>query len=283
MRVLNKAKSMAQKVMRFVHGNIRQIAELLVIVVIALVPWFFDLSAVFKTYLESNSISPDNFFWYIAFTCNNLVASLVLVVIALVFIRGKNSDFMMNSGYIYHDYSYAWYWVCSKVLGIRKCSLVLVPIYMQFKLAFRGTFPEYPLDDEAYPTLDNESPCSVTYYNRDKRGDELNLILEDTYTIKRSQLPHNNQRLFTIKISRNTGNAERHFSQRYIDTIIDTVIKCGRIRRINVYATTNPKNTLHIARRAFGSGSRGNINHLYVFQQSSNGERLFFEKGHKIF
>lgn len=52
---------------------------------------------------------------------------------------------------------------------------------------------------------------------------------------------------------------------------------------INIYATTNPLNTKHIAKRAFGLGNRGNVEHLYVFQQRKDGIRRFEEKGKKVF
>jgi len=42
-------------------------------------------------------------------------------------------------------------------------------------------------------------------------------------------------------------------------------------------------NTKHIGKRAFGLGERGNVEHLYVFQQSKDGRRRFEEKGRKIF
>lgn len=52
---------------------------------------------------------------------------------------------------------------------------------------------------------------------------------------------------------------------------------------INVFSTTSPFNTLHIAKRVFGLGERGNIEHLYVFQQSKDGARHFEENGRKIY
>ena len=88
----------------------------------------------------------------------------------------------------------------------------------------------------------------------------------------------------TIKISRNSGaDSSRHFSQKYIEAIIKCIRDLKGKVSVNVYATTNPMNTKHIAKRAFGLGERGNVEHLYVFQQSKDGRRRFEEKGKKIF
>ena len=85
-------------------------------------------------------------------------------------------------------------------------------------------------------------------------------------------------------MSRNIGTDNtRHFSQKYIDTIINCVRGIKGKTTIYIYATTNPMNTKHIAKRAFGSGERINIEHLFVFQQEKDGRRRFKEKGKKVF
>jgi len=108
--------------------------------------------------------------------------------------------------------------------------------------------------------------------------------LEDTYAIEVRQIPKSKQGYRTIKISRNSGaDNSRHFSQKYIEAIIKCVRGLKGNVSVNVYATTNPMNTNHIARRVFGLGARGNVEHLYVFQQRKDGRRRFEEKGRKIF
>jgi aspartokinase len=96
-------------------------------------------------------------------------------------------------------------------------------------------------------------------------------------------LPKNKRSLETIKISRNNNDNSRHFSQQYIDAVINCVASLKNNTSVNVYATTNPMNTKYIAKRAFGSGDRGNVDHLYVFQQSKNGNRNFEMQGRKIY
>ena len=98
------------------------------------------------------------------------------------------------------------------------------------------------------------------------------------------QIPKEKRNLSTIKISRNNGiSMERHFSQKFIESIIDEIRRIKHISTLNVFATTNPMNTEHIAKRVFALDTRGNIDHLYVFQQSSDKKRNFENKGYKIF
>lgn len=273
-----------KKLCEKISSNGRQILEIVALVIVTSVPWVVDLQEIFKEYLADHPISPDDFIWQIAFRMGNPVASVILFFAVLVLIRTFNQGFVMNSKRVYHDYSYVWYWICSKILGIKSCDLVLVPIHMQFKLVIRATFPEYPLDESEYPVIENESESKVSELNPMEPTKEINLVLEDTYAIEERQIPKSKHDYRTIKISRGNGaDGSRHFSQKFIETII----KCVRGLRgkvtVNVYATTNPLNTKHIAKRAFGLGERGNVEHLYVFQQSKNGRRRFGENGRKVF
>jgi hypothetical protein len=273
-----------KKVFDDIKSNGRQIVEIIVLVAAAIAPLFVNLRDLFKDYLESNPLSPDNFVWHTAITHGKYVALVIVFFFSLWVIRKFNNDFIMNRKNVYHDYGYVWYWFCAKVLGIKRCNLILVPIYMQFKFVIRGTFDEFPLNEDEYPVMEIEPECNVIKINADASGDEINLILEDTYAIEDRQIPKVKRGLQTIKISRNDGNSNgRHFSQKFIEATINAVRGIKRIPVINVYATTNPLNTKHIAKRVFALGGRGNVEHLYVFQQGNSGKRIFRPKSHKIY
>lgn len=273
-----------KKLREKISSNGRQILETVVLIIVTSIPWVVDLQEIFKDYLSNHPISPDDFFWQVALRMDKPVASVILFFAVLIVIRKFNQGFVMNRKRVYHDYCYAWYWLCAKILGIKSCDLVLVPIYMQFKLVIRATFSDYPLDETEYPIIENELESTIMELNQEETTREINLVLEDTYVVEERQIPKSKQRYRTIKISRNNGaDSSRHFSQKYIEAIIMCVrgLK-GRVT-VNVYATTNPLNTLHIAKRAFGLGERGNVEHLYVFQQTKAGRRRFEENGKKIF
>ena len=53
----------------------------------------------------------------------------------------------------------------------------------------------------------------------------------------------------------------------------------NNIKKVNVYATTNPLNTKNIASSAFKLGGRDNFNEVSVFQQERDGIRKFNNKG----
>ena len=273
-----------KKLSEKIFSNGRQILEIVALIFVAIIPWTFDLQEIFKEYLRNHPISPDDFFWQVALRMGKPVASVILFFAILIAIRMFNQEFVMNRKRVYHDYSYAWYWFCAKILGIKKCDLVLVPIYMQFKLVIRATFSDYPLDETEYPAVENELDSTITELNQDRAIGEINLVLEDTYVVETRQIPSCKQGYRTIKICRNDGaDNSRHFSQKYIEAVIKFVRNLkGRVV-VNVYATTNPMNTKHIAKRAFGLGERGNVEHLYVFQQSNAGIRRFENKGKKIY
>lgn len=236
---------LVKKLVDNIKDNSRQIVELILIAVVAIIPYWYNLNEMFAEYLKKEILSPDNFWIYTAISKGRWVASVIFVSILLWRIRKHNKDYMMNGMHVYHDYWYGWYWISAKILGIEKCNLILVPIHMQYKLAIRGVFKEIPLNESEFPIL--ESTCQIEKYNMEIKCKEVNLILEDTYCIDTKQLPREKQKYPTIKIRRNMGSNGRHFSQSYIECIIDTVRKLKNSSIVNIYATTNPMNTLHIA------------------------------------
>lgn len=274
---------MIRHVIDKISDNERQIFEIIVLIFTACIPFWVNLKNIFNDYLNEQPLSPDNFIWQLPIRGSKSIGAVVLILIALHFIRKFNKDYVMNSKRVYHNYPYFWYWFCAKVLGIDKCNLVLVPIHMQFKLVIRATFQDYPLDVQDYPIESDESTIKVNTLNRNASENEVNFILEDTYVISDKQIPKEKRELKTIKISRNNNDNSRHFSQKYIDTIVNCTAELKDNANINIYATTNPMNTKYIAKRAFGSAERGNIKHLYVFQQNRDGNRNFELRGRKIF
>ena len=144
--------------------------------------------------------------------------------------------------------------------------------------------PSIGINENEYPVIEKELESTVTKRNTGESLDEINLILEDTYLIELKQLPKNKRQLFTIKVSRNEGSVNgRHFSQKFIEATFNAVRSIRGRPAVNVFATTNPMNTLHISKRVFVTGNRANIDHLYVYQQRHDGIRRFSAKAHKIY
>ena len=98
-----------------ISDNTRQIVEIIVLIIAIIVPWIVNLQNIFKEYLTNNPISPDNFFWQIAFRASSPIADIILLFAVLIVIRKYNQEFVMNRKRVYHDYSYAWYWFCAVI------------------------------------------------------------------------------------------------------------------------------------------------------------------------
>lgn len=118
-----------------------------------------------------------------------MVIGIGFMLFVLNQIRKTNKEKVFNTKNVYHNYSYIWYWICAKVLGYTKCNLKLVPIYLQFELVMNDTFAEYDVGtDDDYPIIENEE-IKIDKLNWNQVSQEINLVLEDTYPITKSQLP----------------------------------------------------------------------------------------------
>lgn len=269
-----------------IMANFRQIAQGLLIVIIFFLPYIIDIPSFFEDYLRDHKPKPEfcDFFPYYILRSGNTGISIVLLILALLGIRRWNKDVIMNNDNVYHDYPFEYYRFCAKVLGIKKCNLILVPIYMQFKLVIKNIFEEYPFDENAFPIIEKEPECVIEKKNMETDLSEINLILEDTYVIESEQIPCSKQNLPTIKISRNNGTSHtRHYSPNFINAISEEIRKLPQVSIVNIYATTNPKNTVEIIRSTFKMADRGNVEHVFVYQQGSSGKRKFNEEGYKIY
>lgn len=88
----------------------------------------------------------------------------------------------------------------------------------------------------------------------------------------------------TILISRdNSVDHNRYDSPKLVQTVVNEVRNLpSNIKKVNVYATTNPQNTMNIASNAFKLGERGNLDEVTVFQQRRTGNPRKFEKKGKV-
>lgn len=275
--------SFFKKIINFISDNASQVIETFLLLAVVSLPFFIDFESIFSKYLQENYPTPDNAVQYFLIQSGRTIIAIVLLLIVLLRIRKHNEEKTMNKKDLYHDYPLFWYWYCARILGYKKCNLVLVPIPMLFKLVHHGIFEEFPLDENSYPAEEN-AIINVSKTNWKSDPTEVNVIIEDTYPILYSQIPCSKSKLPTIKINRNDGkNFGRHFNQQFIENVITQIRSLNSGITVNVFATTNPLNSLNIAKRAFVNGNRGNIASLYVFQQEGYGKRLFDTKGQKIF
>lgn len=263
----------------------RELVQIACLLIAALIPFFVDLSVYMNRAIKAG-VDID-FKEYLIFDSGKYVISAALVLFILfVFIRKSNRKSVFNeAGNEYYNYSYEWYWFCSKILGYQKCSLIRVPIFMQYKLLINQVFHEYDFGSENdYRHIDNEHIKIIT---KDGSGDTVNLVLADTYPIPAALLPGIVSDFKTILITReNTGDGSRYISEEFCNQVqakVYQLVQSG-CKTINVFPTTNVVHNIRIVKSAFMKGGRGDIKHLYVFEQpnSSDGDWRFSDKGIKI-
>lgn len=264
--------------------SLRSIIEIISLIVVFIIPPVFNVAGFIELCFQSTDINFENIKYYFLLRLGNWVIGLVFMFLLLTRIRSFNKEKIFNTKNVYHDYWYAWYWFCSKILGYKTCNLKLVPIFTQFKLTLNDTFPDYYVGtDEDYSFIENEQ-IDIDKINYSRVSHEINLILADTYPVSIKQLPTEKRRLSTIVINRKRPNVNRYYSPQFVASIVDEVRKLpSKVTDINVYATTNPKHTLKISRDAFKLAERGNIKKLIVFQQEKDGIRKFGRQGKIIY
>lgn len=267
-----------------VQESFFSIVEIIGLVIAFFVPSIIDASGLIEICLKNATIDFENIIYYYLLKTGNWVIGLVCMLWILIKIRKFNKEKMFNTKNVYHNYPYLWYWFCAKILGYAKCNLKLVPIYTQFKLVLNDTFSEYYIGtDDDYPLIENEQ-IDIYKTNYNKVLNEVNLVLADTYPISEKQIPDSKSRVPTISINRKRSDVSRYYSPQFVAKVVDEVRNLqSDITNVNIYATTNPKHTLKIARDAFKLAERGNIKKLVVFQQEKDGIRKFGRRGKSIY
>lgn len=266
-----------------VVANIRPICQIIGLVIILLLPSWLDITEKVQKIPElAASQNLKDYIFYFLWNKGNVAIGIFLLWATLFAVRKWNKDYRFNKGNEYKNYPYFWYWICSKMLGYTECSLILVPIYMQFKLIIKDTFCKYYCGE-----LDRKSDdaISVQKINFEDVSNEVNIIIADTYPLEMSQIPREKRSKSTIVISRdNAVDHNRYDSPELVRKVTNEVRNLPiRVKNINIYATTNAYNTMKIAQNVFKLGGRSNLNLVTVFQQKRTENRKFEQKGKIIY
>lgn len=272
-------KSIYKKVV----ANIRPICQIIVLAIILLLPSLMNITdKVQKAPELAASQDLKDYIFYFLWNKGNAAIGIFLFVVALFAVRKWNKDYMFNKGNEYKNYPYCWYWICSKILGYTECNLILVPIYMQFKLIIRDTFYKYYCGELDRRSGDAISVQKISFEDVSK---EINLIIADTYPLEMNQIPTGKRSKSTIIISRdNAVDHNRYDSPELVQNVVNEVRNLPtKVKSINIYATTNPCNTMKIVKDTFKLGGRSDLDLITVFQQNRTGSRKFEKKGRVIY
>ena len=237
---------------------------------------------ILNDFFLNNKIDIDNYIYYIILETGKFgmcLASAMAYDVKVV--HQWNEDYTLNRSGIYHKHSYLGYCFCSGILGYKKCNLKLVPIYLQFKLVINGIFAEYIYNEGIHEALKNEKKTKVNYENMSSYTQKINLILIDTYTIEKGQLPADVLHLTSIYVERyrRKNDNVRYSSDKFVGEVLNIVRQLPEVvTEINIFATLNPSNCYNIAKEVFSTGGRDHIKHLWVYQQEGEAPRHFTKK-----
>lgn len=258
----------------------REIWQVILLIVVAVLPWLIDFPGLL-TRAIADGVDVE-LKYYIPIMAGKVVSSVVLVLAYVYIVRKSNKEYTFNeAGNYYYNHSYEWYWICSKIFGYKKCSLVRVPIPMQFKLLINQVFREYTFgNDNNYVRIANEEISVATDKEKTKT---VNLVLADTYPISNNLLPGIVNEYMTVRISReHTGDGSRYISEAFCNEVQRAVQQLHQsgCDTLNIFPTTNAAHNIRIVQNSFMHGGRGDIKHIYVYTQphSSEGDWRFSDK-----
>lgn len=245
------------------------------------------LIQVLKIIFPNYNFILDFFSLFIGESWINSILAFFVGILVLFRLRKKNKDKLLCfQGNIYCDQG-IWFYYIMMIIGYYKCSLILVPIYLQIKLVYMNLFNEFD-----YGVDGNKCTCKVSTEIRNSQKLEstsdkciCNIIICDSYPIDfNSQIPTDYQNNYTIIFNYKTqNNVVRGYSQDLINSVKHKIDKLPQGITINLFSTLNTVNAYHLTKDVFSQGERGQIGHLNVFQQESKGKRQFKNKAYKIF
>ncbi len=268
----------------FILDSVRELIQIFSLIICLIAPTIINLAGIIKTLLGDGSPTIENAkYYYLMNSGNWTMGFLIALYVLFCIIRKSNKEKIYNKGNIYHNKPYWWYWICSNILGYEKCNLILVPIYTQYKLILRDTFEEYPFEESFFPQKECQINVEINMNETNPNSKDINLIIQDTYPISYNQIPANFKTNTTISVKRDFLRfGERVYSKELVDTVVEEIRKLSDGVTLNIFSTTNPKNTFEIVKKAISLAERGNVKHVNVFQQNSDGERIFANKPHRV-
>lgn len=252
-----------------------QLCQLLFIVLALFLPIISNIKSIINTEPKNISFNIIDIIYYFLSKLGNLGIGIFFAGIATLTIRKMNKNKTLNNGNIYHDHSYLWFWLCSNILGYEKCNLVLVPIYMQFKLIINDVFNEFIVTNNI---SEEKTSSKIMYINcNNKDSLEYNLILEDTYSINDFQIPPEKKQLPTIKVinSETKNEGVRRYNPNFVESVVKEIRALPKGVLINLFATTHAQHNYEIAKQSLTLADRGNVDRAFIYQQEKDKDRKF--------
>lgn len=255
-----------------------QLCQIFIIFFVLFLPKVSNINSFINTKPKDISFNITDIIYYFLSKLGNMGIGIFFSGIVILSIRKINKNKILNNGNVYHDHSYLWFWLCSKILGYEKCNLVLVPIYMQFKLVINDVFNDFIVTNNISKT---DVSSKIIYINCDNNHSlEYNLILEDTYSINVMQIPEENKGFPTIKIINSETKSEgvRKYNPNFVEAVVKEIRELPVGVLINIFATTHAQHNYEIAKQSLNLADRGNVKEVFIYQQEKDNTRKFSKK-----
>ena len=155
----------------------------------------------------------------------------------------------------------------AQLIGYKKISLIRKPYHIIFKLLSTKLF-------EVIDELNDDEKIKFNVIHiRGSGNKEVNLIVEDTYNIQKHQIPDKFIHFETIRFFRENIDGTRIYSSTFMDEIGRYIIEYRNKKyKINLFMTTNVKNTRYLIENYFLNGDRG-FTIIEIFQMDMNDEQ----------
>jgi len=263
---------------------IKVIFQCMVILFPTLVSIFYPLQKIVYGILSIVGIDTNNLDIAIKSITDNekiisIICGLILSVFINFWIRKTNTERLFNTGNSYNKYPFYIYWISHYILGYGTVSLIRVPIYLQYKIILSDIFPDIIVDSEVE---NKEQPVTIVEKNMEKTIDELNLILVDTYEIKKDQIPLDKLKLPTVIIQNGYDfSGHRFFNPEFVKKIREkTNLYSKTFKQVNIFSTTNTNHNKEIVSKCFKNGNRTGFKNIIVYQ--ANREDYTFSEKHQV-
>uniref|UniRef100_UPI0034DCC624 acyltransferase n=1 Tax=Lactococcus sp. TaxID=44273 RepID=UPI0034DCC624 len=254
------------------------------ILVIVFVPILVScLSSSGLTFKEVNGVANTNYYTRAIYQLvpNRKFSTYIIIwfltlVITLTSIRKmKSSDTFNGNNSIYFSDCYCYLWIAANILGYKKFQLISVSLPLQFELVINEVFSEFIVETSLTPYEKFDGDISIKYKNREYTADIMNVLICDSYNIRENDIAADFNSYPVLKISSSKmDDGIRYDNPKLVRRVREEMNKVSKqYRELNIFLTTNPKNTLKIIGSSFMASDRFGFEKISVI--SMDNDRIY--------
>ena len=200
-----------------------------------------------------------------------------------IIIRKISEKRVFNDGkFIKLDWCFRQLWVANKIIGFKKITMLGVSLPLQFKIYSEGVFEEKIIEnsDSVMESFAGNINVDISKVGQ---GDELNLLICDTYDILDRQIAEKYKSNPAVKIHPEGGfKANKRYDNAKLSAEVRKIVLqyCEVYSTVNLFLTTNPLNTKRIVDSSFSANDRTGFEAVFVVQM---GDNRIYDKRYRIY